>query len=255
MDLFSLKGKTAIVIGGAGGLGKAMATGLVDAGADVVISGRHQEALDAAAKDIQEKTGGSIVGIAGDISTKAGAQALVAKVASIFGHIDILLNSAGVNIRVPSLEYSEEDWDTVQNVQLKGVFLTCQAVANHMVEKGIHGKIINIGSINCQVVAAPNIVSYIAAKGGIATMTKSLAVDWAQYGINVNCIAPGFFETELTKVLFQDPERKAKMLSHIPMNRFGTPMDLAGLAVFLASPASDYVNGQTIYVDGGWTCC
>ena len=254
MDMFSLKGKVALVIGGSKGLGEGIAMGLVEAGAAAVVSSRNQADCDKAANGITEKTGGQCYGISADISTKDGVDALVEKVIDKLGHIDILVNSAGVNIRKPAIEYTVEDWDKVQDVQLKGVFLACQAVGKHMIEKGIKGKIINISSINARVVARPNIVSYVAAKGAVMQMTKALAVEWAQYGITVNAVAPGFFETAMTKVLFEDPETREEMFRHIPVKRFGNAdCDLAGMVVYFASEASNYTTGQIIYIDGGYT--
>lgn len=254
MDMFSLKGKNALVIGGSKGLGEGIARGLVEAGAVAVVSSRNQTDCDKAAAGITEVTGGQCYGISADISTKEGVDALVNKVIEKLGHIDILVNSAGVNIRKPAVEYTVEDWDTVQNVQLKGVFLACQAVGKHMIDNGIKGKIINISSINARVVARPNIVSYVAAKGAVMQMTKALAVEWAQYGITVNAVASGFFETAMTKVLFEDPATREEMFRHIPVKRFGNAdTDLAGMVVYFASDASNYTTGQIIYIDGGYT--
>lgn len=252
--MFSLKGKNALVIGGSKGLGEGIARGLVEAGAVAVVSSRNQADCDKAAAGIVETTGGQCVGISADISTKDGVDKLVNAVIEKLGHIDILVNSAGVNIRKPAVDYTVEDWDTVQNVQLKGVFLACQAVGRHMIEKGIKGRIINISSINARVVARPNIVSYVAAKGAVMQMTKALAVEWAQYGITVNAVAPGFFETAMTKVLFEDPATREEMFRHIPVKRFGNAdNDLAGMVVYFASEASAYTTGQIIYIDGGYT--
>ena len=254
MELFSLKGKNALVIGGSKGLGEGIAQGLSQAGAIVVVSSRNQADCDTAASKIQDATGNTAIGIAADISTKEGVDTLVNAMVAKLGHIDILVNSAGLNIRKPAVEYTVDDWDKVQNVQLKGVFLSCQAVGKHMIENGIKGKIINISSINARVVARPNIVSYVAAKGAVMQMTKALAVEWAQYGICVNAIAPGFFETAMTKVLFEDPATREEMFRHIPVKRFGNPdTDLAGMAVYFASETSNYTTGQIIYIDGGYT--
>jgi len=254
MELFSLKGKTALIIGGSKGLGEGIAQGLSEAGAIVVVSSRKQDDCDKAASKIQGKTGVMAIGIAADIATKEGVDGLVNAMVEKLGHIDILVNSAGINIRKPAIEYTVEDWDKVQNVQLKGVFLSCQAVGKHMIENGIRGKIINISSINARIVARPNIVSYIAAKGAVMQMTKALAVEWAQYGICVNAIAPGFFETSMTKVLFEDPATREEMFRHIPVKRFGNPdTDLSGMAVYFASETSNYTTGQIIYIDGGYT--
>lgn len=251
MDLFSLKGKTAIVIGGSRGLGKGIATGLSAAGADVVICSRNQNDLDVAAKEISSVTCGNVKGLAVDITSCKACQEIVDKVASEFGHIDILVNSAGLNIRKSVLDFQEADWDKVMDVQIKYVFFLSQAVAKHMIANNIKGKIINIASLNSEL-GFKNMIAYVAAKGGIRQITKAMANELAEYGIGVNAIGPGYFETEMTKPLFQDQENVKRFLSRIPVKRIGIPEDLIGAAVFLASSASDYVVGQTIYVDGGW---
>lgn len=252
---FSLDGKTAIVVGGSKGLGFGMATGLAKAGANVVLVSRNQAQLDDAAARISADTSnGNVVGFATDITSIENINGLVQKVCDKFGQIDILFNGAGVNKRFSALEFTEEDWDTVQDTQLKYVFFMCQAVARQMVEKGIKGKIINIASLTSQL-GLPNMVSYCAAKGAIVQITKAMANEWAQYGINVNAIGPGYYETEMTAPLFADEKRRAELFARIPQKRFGLPSDLAGAAVFLASEASDYITGQVIYVDGGFLCC
>lgn len=251
MDLFSLKGKTAIVIGGSKGLSKGMATGFSQAGANVVIVSRKQNELDEAAADIASKTGGVVKGVAADITSVEACQNLVDKVAAEFGQVDILLNGAGLNIRKPITEYMEEDWDKVLDVQLKYVFFMGQAVAKQMIEKNIKGKIINICSLNSEL-GLKNMVAYVAAKGGIRQMTKAMAHELAQYGISVNAIGPGYFATEMTKPIFENPDNIRRFKERIPFGRTGVPEDLIGTAIFLASPASDYIVGQTIYVDGGY---
>ncbi len=251
MELFNLTGKNAIVIGGSRGLGYGMAAGLSQAGARVMLVSRNQEALDQAKKQLEETTGGEVLTKAFDICSVEGIRQFAAESAQRLGQIDILINSAGLNIRKAALDFEEEDWDRVQDVQLKYVFFMAQAVARQMVEKKIPGKIINIASLN-SVLGLKNMVSYCAAKGGIAQMTKAMANELAPYGICVNAIGPGYFETEMTKPLFQKPEYVKMFHERIPMNRTGLPEDLAGAAVFLASPASDYMTGQIVYVDGGW---
>lgn len=251
----SLKGKTAIVVGGSKGLGFGMATGLAGAGANVVLVSRNQGQLDEAASKIAAKTSNdNVVGISADITSIDNINGLIQIVCDKFGQIDILFNGAGVNKRFSALEFTEADWDAVQNTQLKYVFFMCQAVARQMVEKGIKGKIINIASLTSQL-GLPNMISYCAAKGAIVQITKAMANEWAQYGINVNAIGPGYYETEMTAPLFADERRKAELFARIPQKRFGLPSDLAGAAVFLASEASDYVTGQVLYVDGGFLCC
>jgi len=251
MELFSLKGKTAIVVGGSKGIGKGMALGLAQAGATVVLNSRNQAQLDTAAEEITKKTGAVSIGIAGNVTSLETVHSIVKQVANRFGHIDILVNAAGVNVRKSCLDFEEEDWDRVQNVQLKAVFFMCQAVARHMVENKIKGKLINTASIS-SVIALKNMVSYCAAKGGLVQMTKALALELAPYGICVNAMAPGYTSTEMTRPLFSDPVKVAEMMSRIPQKRFGEVEDYAGIAVYLASSASDYMTGQLVTVDGGW---
>jgi len=254
MKLFSLEGKTAIVIGGSKGLGRGIATGLSFAGANVVICSRNKDDLNRAANEISKDTGGVVEAVAVDISSVDEINRLVDIVAEMYGHIDILVNSAGVNIRKPAIEYSEADWDIVQNIQLKQVFFTCQAVAKHMISKKIQGKIINIASLTSQL-GLPNMISYCCAKGAIVQMTKALANELAIHGINVNAIGPGYYKTEMTKPLLDNNENMERIISRIPMRRTGDPEDLMGTAIFLSAEASDYITGQIIYVDGGWLAC
>ena len=254
-DIFSLQVKRDVVIEGTKGLGKGMAKALSQAGAVVAIASRNERECEEQSKKLQSETEKTVYGIAGDISTCTGARRLIRKAEEKLGGIDILVNSAGINIRKSSTDYTEQDWDKVQNVQLKGPFFTCQTAAKAMIDNNIKGRIINIASINAKIIARPDIVSYVAAKGAVMQMTKALAVEWAVYGITVNSIAPGFFETEMTKVLFEDKEINRKLLEHIPAGRFGNPMsDLAGIVVYFASEASQYTTGQMICIDGGYTC-
>lgn len=254
MKFFSLENKVALVIGGTRGIGEGIATGLSEAGADVIVVSRHQDSCDEAARRIEDYTKHRTSGMVADVSNADSINNLVAHVWEQLGHIDILVNSAGVNIRKDTVDFSEDDWDHVQNVQLKGTFLMCQAVGKRMINNKILGKIINISSIDSIVVSQSNIIAYMAAKGAITQITKSLAVEWAEHGICVNAIAPGYFETIMTKSLFEKKEIREQLLSNIPQKRFGGPYkDLAGLAVYLASDSSNYTTGQTICVDGGYT--
>ena len=254
MNFFSLEGKVALVIGGTRGIGEGIATGLSEAGADVVIVSRHQDGSDEAAKRITEYTHRETFGMVADVASRESVETLVKEVWEKFGHIDILVNGAGVNIRKDTIEVSEEEWDHVQNDQLKGTFFACQTVGRYMIENGIKGKIINISSIDSLVVSQSNIISYMAAKGAITQITKSLAVEWAEKGICVNAIAPGYFQTVMTKPLFENKVIREQLLSNIPQKRFGSPYkDIAGLAIYLASDSSNYTTGQSICVDGGYT--
>ncbi len=250
-SLFDLSKKVAIVVGGSRGLGKGMATGLAKCGATVIIASRGLEACIATAKEIEEATSAKVIGMQLDITSVEAITAFVEKVAKEFGHIDIVINSAGINIRKPALEYQEEDWNKVTDTQQKYVFFMNQAVAKHMVEKGIKGRIINLGSISSQV-GLKNMIAYCSSKGAILQMTKALSNEWAQYGITVNAIAPGYCMTEMTKPLLSDPAVVKRYEEKIPMSRLGTPEDMEGLAAFLASDSSSYITGQTIFIDGGW---
>ena len=251
MSFFDLSGKNALVIGGSKGLGKGIAAGLSASGARVIISSRSRKDLDAAAAELNASGGGEIAGIPMDIGSVENIHNYVSLCAERLGHIDILVNCAGINIRKSALDFTEDDWDQVTDTQLKYVFFMCQAVARHMIAGGIKGKIINVGSLT-SVLGLKNMVAYCASKGGIVQMTKALANEWAMNGICVNALGPGYFETEMTRPLFQDPAMVKRFEERIPMQRTGLPEDLAGAAVFLASRASDYMTGQIMFVDGGW---
>lgn len=250
-DLFDLTGKLAVVVGGSRGLGRGMAVGLAQAGATVVIASRGLEALEQAAGEISAETGGVCVPMQLDVTSLSAVQAFVQAVDRRFGRIDVLINSAGINIRKPALEFEEADWDKVTDTQIKYVFFMDQAVGRYMVEQGIRGRIVNIGSLS-SAIGLKNMVAYCASKGAIVQLTKALANEWAQYGICVNAIGPGYYYTEMTKPLLSDPEVLRRYQEKIPMGRLGVPEDLASTAVYLASDASAYVTGQIVYVDGGW---
>lgn len=249
-NLFDLTGKVAIVVGGGTGLGRGMATGLAEAGATVVIASRRLEVITAAAEEMSAQSGGKVVPMQLNVTSLPAIQEFVSKVDAQFGRIDILINSAGLNIRKSALEFEEADWDKVTDTQLKYVFFMDQAVGRYMVDHNIKGRIINVGSLSSSL-GLKNMVAYCASKGAIVQMTKALANEWAQYGICVNAIGPGYYLTEMTKPLLS-PEVIKKYEERIPQARLGLPEDLASTAVFLASDASSYVTGQIVYVDGGW---
>jgi 2-deoxy-D-gluconate 3-dehydrogenase len=249
LNKFSLKGKAGIVTGASQGLGKGMATALAQAGADLVIVSRTQSVLEKTAEEIRTFEH-KVVPVTGDISKKEDIERIVNKTLEKFGKIDFLFNNAGIIRRCPSEDYSEKDWDEVISINLKGVFLLAQAVGRVMIKQG-GGKIINTSSL-IAVTGGKTIPAYAASKGGVAQLTKALANDWAKYNINVNAIGPGYFKTDQTKPLWTDKARYRELTERIPMGRWGDPEDLAGTAVFLASEASDYITGQTIFVDGGW---
>jgi 2-deoxy-D-gluconate 3-dehydrogenase len=250
IEKFDLKGKSGIVTGGGSGIGKGIATGLVQAGAEIVITGRRKERLEETAQEIRQ-FGGPVIPVQADISKMGDLRGLVSRTVKEFGKIDFLFNNAGTIRRNPSENYSEEDWDEVMSINLKGSFFLAQAVAREMISRKRKGKIINISSV-IAVGGGKRVPAYAASKGGLMQLTKSMANDWARYNILVNAIGPGWVDTELTKPLRQDEERFAEITSRIPLGRWAEPEDLAGAAVFLASDASDYITGQTIFVDGGW---
>lgn len=245
---FDLHGRTAIVTGASTGLGRALATGLARAGAgvaavDIVDCGETVGAI--------EEAGGRCLGIRADLSDVSGHTALLGQVVHHFGDIHILVNNAGIIRRADALEFSEKDWDDVLNINLKAVFFLSQAAAREMVARGHGGKIINIASM-LSFQGGIRVVSYTASKSGVAGITRLLANEWAAKGINVNAIAPGYMATNNTQALREDPVRSREILGRIPAGRWGEPEDLQGAAVFLASPASDYVQGAILPVDGGW---
>ena len=246
-NIFSLEGRVALVTGSAQGLGNVIARGMKDAGAKVVLSDVNPATLEAAAAEL------GVPGYAFDISNEPQVVEAVAKIEAEVGPIDILVNNAGIHKRNLLIDMPVENWRKVIDVNLSGAFIVGRAVARGMIARK-YGKIVNISSINAMMVR-PNIGNYCAAKGGIVTLTKSMATEWGEYNINVNAIGPGYFLTDLTRPLSEDPDFDAWVKSEVPLRRWGDPKDLVGLAVMLASPASDYISGQTIYVDGGWQAC
>jgi 2-deoxy-D-gluconate 3-dehydrogenase len=248
-SLFSLKGQVAIVTGGGRGLGRAMATALAGAGADVALVSRTEGQLNDAVREIRQK-GGKADSFPADISKVEEIPGLVQSIQGSKGRIDILVNNAGFIIRKSALDFTLEDWDRQLDINLKAAYFMAQAVGKIMKEQG-RGKIINTASLT-SFIGLKNAPGYGISRGGMVSMTRSLAVEWAQFRINVNAIAPGYIKTHQTAALFADEKRVEWMLSRIPLGRTGLPEDLAGTAVFLASPASDYITGQTIILDGGW---
>jgi 2-dehydro-3-deoxy-D-gluconate 5-dehydrogenase len=248
MSMFDLSGKVAIVTGGNGGIGLGIARGLVGAGASVVLSGRNSAKGDAAARDI----GAAAAFVQAEVSRKADCQALVAAAVSRFGRLDILVNNAGTNIRRKAENYTEAEWHTIMDTNLSGTFFLCQAAHPEMVKAG-GGKIINIGSM-MSLFGAPFAVVYAASKGGMTQLTKALATAWAPDNIQVNAVLPGWIDTDLTRsARAAIPGLYETVLARLPAARWGVPADLAGLAVFLAAPASNYITGTMIPVDGGYS--
>jgi 2-deoxy-D-gluconate 3-dehydrogenase len=248
MDAFRLDGLNALVTGAGTGIGAALARALAEAGADVACHG-NKHVPDATAADIR-KLGRRAAVLVGDVRDAATADALVAGTVRELGAIDILVNNAGTIRRSPAVDFSDDDWAAVLDVNLSAVFRLCRAAGRHMVARG-RGKIVNIASL-LSFQGGITVPAYAASKGGVAQLTKALANEWAGKGVNVNAIAPGYIHTDNTAALAADPVRNAQISVRIPAGRWGEPADLGGAAVFLAARASDYVNGHVLVVDGGW---
>lgn len=249
-DLFRLDGKAALVTGASRGLGAAMAVALAGAGADVVLHASEHQAEDTAAAIARTSTARTAL-LTADLADPSAADRLVAEALAAFGHLDIVVNNAGIIRRHPAAEHGDDDWDEVIAVNLSSVFRLCRGAGKHMICRKQGGKIINIASLMA-FQGGLTVPGYAAAKGGLVQLTKALANEWAPHRINVNAIAPGYMETDNTTALREDAGRHRQITERIPAGRWGTPADLAGAVVFLASPASDYVHGHVLVVDGGW---
>jgi gluconate 5-dehydrogenase len=251
MRLFDLAGRNALVTGSSRGIGLALAEGLLEAGARVVVHGRDVETAKASAARLEQATGGETMVSTFDLTDPTAVDAGVAGIEQHWGTPDILVNNAGIQRRTPFVDFSYADWNDLVATNLTSAFLVGQRVARGMVERG-SGKIINIGSVQSQL-ARPGIAPYSATKGGIVMLTKGMCADLGPYGIQANALAPGYFATELTKALVEDESFTAWVTGRTPAGRWGEVVDLVGGLVFLASSASDFVNGQVLYIDGGMT--
>lgn len=243
--MFTLDDRVALVTGASTGLGAAIAIALSEAGASVACHG-NTHSPQATCEKIKHA-----LPLIGDLSQAETPRNLVAQTIDHFGRLDILINNAGIIRRAPAVEYSEDDWAAVLEVNLSSVFRLCKLAGKHMIESERGGKIVNIASL-LSFQGGITVPAYAAAKGGVAQLTKALANEWARYRINVNAIAPGYMRTANTAALQADETRNRQILERIPAGRWGEPEDLAGAAIFLSSPASDYVNGHVLVVDGGW---
>ncbi|HLV95469.1 MAG TPA: glucose 1-dehydrogenase [Candidatus Acidoferrales bacterium] len=244
-----LSNQTAVVVGGTSGIGHAIALGLAKAGANVVATGRREELAKVAAEEIR-KLGRRSIAVATDVLERSSIEALLAAARAEFGSVEILVNSAGRTKRTPTLDVSEKEWNEILDTNLTGTLRACQVFGRHMIERK-YGRIINIASLS-SFVALYEVAAYSASKAAVASLTKSLAVEWARHGVCVNAIAPGVFQTELNKTLLEGTARGQEFRMRTPMGRFGHVEELAGAAVFLASKAAGFVNGHVLAVDGGF---
>jgi len=247
--LFDIAGKVALVTGSSRGIGFALARGLLDAGCRVILNGRDEDRLAAAAQQLRTVTGGEVVPIAFDVTSAAAVADGVERAEAALGPIDILVNNAGVQHRAPFPEFTDADWQRLLDTNLTSAFVTGRAVARRMVPRGT-GKIVNICSLQSEV-ARPGIAAYSATKGALKMLTKGMCADLAPHGIQVNGIGPGYFATELTAPLVADEAFSAWVRGRTPAGRWGRVEDLVGTLIYLCSPAADFVNGQLVYVDGG----
>src|SRR6266700_1840741 len=243
-----LANKTAVVIGGTSGIGLTLAKGLAQAGANVVPTGRRAELVQSVSKEIQA-LGKKSIAQAVDVTSRASLQSLLDAVLKEFGSVQIMVNCAGRTKRTSTLSVSEEEWNGIMETNLTGTLLACQVFGQHMIEQK-YGRIINIASLS-SFVALYEVAAYSASKAAVASLTKSLAIEWSQRGVRVNAIAPGVFRTPLNQKLLDETERGQEFLLRTPMRRFGNVEELAGAAIFLASDAASFVNGEVLVVDGG----
>ena len=251
-DMFRLDGKVAIVTGGAGGIGEALAMGLGVQGATVVVASRNQAAIDQVAAGITEKTGNAALAVAVDVTDEASVTRMVETVMKKYGRIDILVNAMGMNIKRDAFEFPMEDWDKLFSVNVKGTMIACKVVGRVMREQK-QGAIVNLSSVRGIRGYTGGNTGYCATKGAVELITKALALEWAPAGIRVNALGPALVITPGTKHIAENPELAKKYASAVPMGRIGLPEDMVGAVVYLASDAASFVTGQTIYVDGGLT--
>lgn len=246
---FDITGKTAVVVGGTSGIGYTIAVGLAEAGADVVPTARRRELVEAAASEVEQR-GRKSLRVISDVKDRSSLENVLAETLRTFGKIDILVNCAGRTKRAPTIDYPETEWTDILETNLTGALRSCQVFGAEMLKRG-RGKIINITSLG-SFVALFEVAAYCASKAALASLTKSLAVEWGRYGININAITPGVFRTALTEQLLDDTERGREFLLRTPMERFGRVEELVGAAIFLSSEAADFVNGEVLVVDGGF---
>jgi NAD(P)-dependent dehydrogenase (short-subunit alcohol dehydrogenase family) len=251
LDRFRLVGKVALVTGGSRGLGRVIAEALASAGAKVVLTARSEEVARATADSLCGVDGTPSLGLGVDVTRRSEVEAMVARTVETCGSLDILVNNAGINIRGPIEELKEDDWDAVLDTNLKGPWLCCRAAAPVMKAQK-WGRVINVSSMLGEI-SMPGRTPYASSKGGLTLLTKTLALEWARDGINVNALCPGPFATEINTPLLNDPQARAQMEANVPLARWGDPAELGPAAVFLASEASSFMTGATLFIDGGYT--
>ncbi len=248
-QLFDLAGKLAVVTGGTSGIGRALSLGLADAGADVIATARRQQQVDETAAEIEAR-GRKTLRVASDVGDRESLEKLLAEALERFGKVDILVTCAGIIKRTPTLDLPEAEWTNILNVNLTGTLRACQVFGRKMLERG-NGRIINIASLN-SFVALSEVAAYAASKAGVASLTRSLAVEWSKKGVTVNAVAPGVFRTDLNAQLLDSTSRGQELLMRTPMGRFGKTEELIGAVVYLASDSASFVTGQILVVDGGF---
>jgi NAD(P)-dependent dehydrogenase (short-subunit alcohol dehydrogenase family) len=248
-SLFDLTGHVAVVVGGTTGIGRAMALGLADAGADVVATSRRQQQVDEVAVELEER-GAKTLRVASDVCDRSSLQEVCDRTLEAFGKVDILINCAGKTQRIPTLDFPEDVWDSIIETNLKGTLRGCQIFGRSMLERG-YGRIINIGSMTT-FRGFYEVAAYGASKAAVGSLTKSLAVEWSRHGVTVNAIAPGVFRTDINTHLLDGTERGREFLTRTPMGRFGDVQELVSSAVFLASPSASFITGEILAVDGGF---
>jgi NAD(P)-dependent dehydrogenase (short-subunit alcohol dehydrogenase family) len=251
LDRFRLDGKVTLVTGGARGLGKVICEALASAGARIALTSRNPEQAETEAAIIQSHQEVEALGMAADVTRRSDVEEMVARTLARFGRIDVLVNNAGINIRGPIEQLTEDDWDQVIDTNLKGAWLCCRAVAEPM-KRQKWGRVINVSSMLGEI-SMPNRTPYASSKGGLTLLTRTLALEWAVDRINVNALCPGPFATEINIPLLNDPTARAQVEANVPLGRWGDPVELGPAAVFLASEASSFMTGATVFIDGGYT--
>jgi NAD(P)-dependent dehydrogenase (short-subunit alcohol dehydrogenase family) len=251
LDRFRLVGKVALVTGGSRGLGRVMAEALASAGAQVALTARSEEVARATADSVLGVAGLPSLGLGVDVTRSEEVESMIARTVEAYGRLDILVNNAGINIRGPIEELKEDDWDAVLDTNLKGPWLCCRAAAPVMKAQK-WGRVINVSSMLGEI-SMPGRTPYASSKGGLTLLTKTLALEWARDGINVNALCPGPFATEINTPLLNDPQARAQMEANVPLARWGDPVELGPATVFLASEASSFMTGATLFIDGGYT--